>query len=324
MLNKKNRASAATAKVGPTKNHARIFILSCIDILLTVPLGIFFMRNNAQNVNPWLGWDDTHAKFSNIDQFPSIIWRSIPALELGLECTRWSPVLCAVVWFLFFGLDGQAREHYLLALGWVGDKTGFVRAVKWVYRRTGLKGVMRKWGWDKAPASEPPRVNVLDTAERKKPVDYLDQMDAEFAEWDKREKEEAERLAAQEKNNLSDVNSDNGLNRFDIDLEVGKSDLSLDTSSAEGSTTPIYNMYTSPFVRDTNGEGSGPSSAGTSTPASSYQDGSPSSGTEDATGGKRKNSDASAQEIHMPVFPECARLFGESGDKVYHRHTVAF
>jgi pheromone a factor receptor len=89
--------------------------LAAVDILCTVPISSYFVYINTLSMQPWISWEDTHYNFSNIDQFPSIIWRAIPAQEIGMELARWIPVLGAMLFFAFFGFTQEAKSHYKMA-----------------------------------------------------------------------------------------------------------------------------------------------------------------------------------------------------------------
>ncbi|KAH7926791.1 STE3-like pheromone receptor [Leucogyrophana mollusca] len=113
-----------------TSRYWRLMMLSGIEILCTVPLGLYaIILNSAGNqVQPWLGWADTHYDFSRVGQIPTVIWRVDPFAIVGLEMTRWLYVLCAFTFFAFFGLAEEARMNYRRAAYSVARSLGFAKS----------------------------------------------------------------------------------------------------------------------------------------------------------------------------------------------------
>jgi len=97
--------------------YIRLMLLAGIDVVLTVPLsGYMIYMNTVQGAFPWLSWDDTHWQFSRVDQVPALVWRSQPLTARGLESTRWFCVMCAFIFFGFFGFaERQGNTTALLS-----------------------------------------------------------------------------------------------------------------------------------------------------------------------------------------------------------------
>ncbi|TFK26924.1 pheromone B alpha 1 receptor [Coprinopsis marcescibilis] len=109
-----------------SSRYIRLMALAGCDVLFTVPAGCWSIATNARvGIYPWLGWEDTHIGFERVDQYPSILWRHNPEMEMGFEFTRWSIIFCAVVFFGFFGFADEARKHYRSAVGSVAKKMGY-------------------------------------------------------------------------------------------------------------------------------------------------------------------------------------------------------
>ena len=91
--------------------------LAMTDILLDTPLGIYEIYSNvvAGPLQPWISWDDTHFNFSHVEQFPAVIWRAQSTLNIPLELSRWLVVVCALIFFAFFGFAEEARKQYRAA-----------------------------------------------------------------------------------------------------------------------------------------------------------------------------------------------------------------
>ena len=80
-----------------------------LEILATVPVASFFLYAAiASGIYPWTGWRDVHSHFSNIHFVPRSVWSKYPNLELG----RWIGVICAFIFFAFFGFAEEARTNY--------------------------------------------------------------------------------------------------------------------------------------------------------------------------------------------------------------------
>ncbi|KAF9064868.1 pheromone receptor [Rhodocollybia butyracea] len=110
-------------------NSNRYFRLMCLagtEILFTLPLSCWSISLNAtaSPIQPWKGWDDTHSSFSFVGQYPSVIWHLDKGTAISLETTRWFVVLCAIVFFAFFGFADEARKNYRAAFDSVGKRVG--------------------------------------------------------------------------------------------------------------------------------------------------------------------------------------------------------
>ena len=73
---------------------------------------------------PWISWEDTHLDYYVVRQFPSVAWRPISAVAVGLELSRWLSVLAAFSFFAFFGFAEEARKRYRLAYSFASSRLG--------------------------------------------------------------------------------------------------------------------------------------------------------------------------------------------------------
>jgi len=100
--------------------------LAGIELLCTIPLASYDLYLNVSaGLVPWISWDNVHFGFSRVDQFPAIIWQSFPVLRSSLEITRWAFVICAFIFFAFFGFADEARKNYRSALDSVAKRMGY-------------------------------------------------------------------------------------------------------------------------------------------------------------------------------------------------------
>ena len=93
--------------------YVRLMLMAGTDVVFTVPLNAYFIyQSAAAGMYPWISWDDTHWRFSRVDQVPALVWRSQPLFARGLESSRWFGIMCALISFAFSGFSEEARKHY--------------------------------------------------------------------------------------------------------------------------------------------------------------------------------------------------------------------
>lgn len=98
--------------------YFRLMALACTEMLCTTPLAVFSIVLNATAapVVPWVSWDSIHYDFDRVGEIPAVLWRSSHLLVVGYTLTKWSGVICAFIFFIFFGFAAEARKHYSSAL----------------------------------------------------------------------------------------------------------------------------------------------------------------------------------------------------------------
>ncbi|KAH9964859.1 pheromone A receptor-domain-containing protein [Russula dissimulans] len=107
--------------------YLRLMALSTIEILGTIPLGTYILVSNARSgMIPWKSWADTHSNYSRVVQVAAFTWKSDPDAVFGLEMFRWSLVLCAFIFFAFFGFAVEARHHYRLVYTSLASRIGLL------------------------------------------------------------------------------------------------------------------------------------------------------------------------------------------------------
>ncbi|KAH7882764.1 pheromone A receptor-domain-containing protein [Phlebopus sp. FC_14] len=113
-----------------SSRYFRLMALAIIEIMLTIPLASFmiWLNSAAQPVEPWISWDNTHAEFSRVGQYPSVVWMQNHLLVVAMELTRWFVVVCAFIFFGFFGFAAEARKNYRAAFCAVAKGLGFTHA----------------------------------------------------------------------------------------------------------------------------------------------------------------------------------------------------
>lgn len=97
--------------------YLRLMMLSCSEILLTVPLTSFsiYITTAGVTLAPWVSWEETHYNFSRVKHVPSFIWRHNRAYLISVEMSRWIYPFAAFIFFALFGFAPEARRHYAIA-----------------------------------------------------------------------------------------------------------------------------------------------------------------------------------------------------------------
>jgi|SRR5712671_93053 len=107
--------------------YLRLMALSSIEILGTIPLGTYYLVLNARSgIIRWNSWADTHSNYSRVVQVPAFSWKNTHDSAFGLEMFRWSLVLCAFIFFAFFGFAVEARHHYRLVYTSLASRIGLM------------------------------------------------------------------------------------------------------------------------------------------------------------------------------------------------------
>lgn len=105
------------SSIGATANltsnrYFRLMALAGTDIIFTIPLSLYFLIYACNNfVGPW-NWNNVHNIDYVVNAIPAILWRSDLESNVGIELSRWLFVLCAFIFFGFFGFSEEARRHY--------------------------------------------------------------------------------------------------------------------------------------------------------------------------------------------------------------------
>lgn len=108
-----------------SSRYVRLMCLSGIELMLTVPLAIMAIALDTKaGVVPWINWENVHFDFSRVDLYPAIIWRQPGLLQTSLELSRWFIVMCAFIFFGFFGFADEAKKHYRSAFQTVAKTIG--------------------------------------------------------------------------------------------------------------------------------------------------------------------------------------------------------
>lgn len=127
-----------------SSRYFRLMGLAGIEMLCTIPLGAYVLYLNATSepVYPYISWENVHSDFSRVEQFASVQWRMSGPTVLAIELSRWLLVICAFVFFAFFGFADEARKNYRLAYVSVAKRVGLSTAGTISSWSTGSKSEM--------------------------------------------------------------------------------------------------------------------------------------------------------------------------------------
>jgi pheromone a factor receptor len=109
-----------------SSRYFRLMGLAGIEVVCTIPLACWsiYLNTSTQPVEPYVSWQYAHAEMGVIDQVPAVLWRATPISTMSIELTRWFLVLCAVIFFAFFGFADEARKNYRLAYTSIAKRVG--------------------------------------------------------------------------------------------------------------------------------------------------------------------------------------------------------
>lgn len=112
--------------------YLRLMILSAINLLCTIPLASWDLWTSVAlaPVVPYPGFNAVHESFSSVEQIPAALWENDFTARSGMEVSRWSSVICAFIFFIFFGFADEARKHYTQAWQTVVKMVGNSRATE--------------------------------------------------------------------------------------------------------------------------------------------------------------------------------------------------
>ncbi|KIJ08360.1 hypothetical protein PAXINDRAFT_182292 [Paxillus involutus ATCC 200175] len=98
-----------------TSRYLRLMLLASLDMLCTIPVGIYsmYIANVGVPLEPYISWANVHWGFSYVGLIPSIEWASDPPFRTSVELTRYLFPASSFLFFALFGFAGEARKNYL-------------------------------------------------------------------------------------------------------------------------------------------------------------------------------------------------------------------
>ena len=108
--------------------YLRLMGFAGCEILGTVPIASYFLYLAiSAGVEPWTGWSDVHSHFSRVGFLPRSDWEN-SRYKTSHELGQWIFVICAFIFFGFFGFAEEARTNYRAAYLTVAKHIGLSTA----------------------------------------------------------------------------------------------------------------------------------------------------------------------------------------------------
>ncbi|KAH7882760.1 pheromone A receptor-domain-containing protein [Phlebopus sp. FC_14] len=106
--------------------YFRLMGLAGIEVLCTVPLGAYsiYLNSTAEPIQRWISWSNTHYDFSRVGQYPSVVWHENQLTVISIQLSRYFIIICALIFFAFFGFADEAKRNYRLAYESVAKRVG--------------------------------------------------------------------------------------------------------------------------------------------------------------------------------------------------------
>ena len=103
--------------LNPDRYHIRLICFSAADLLVGIPITVFYLYNDAVRLVPFTGI--TRDQFYLIYWQTAVEWHSTTTGELSYELNRWIMVWGAFVFFAIFGFTEESRNNYRAVLQFV-------------------------------------------------------------------------------------------------------------------------------------------------------------------------------------------------------------
>lgn len=97
-----------------TSRFIRLMALSATEMLFSLPLSIYVLvlALNSSEWWPWVSWGDTHYNWYAVPKFSSQDIDAFPTLRASADFSRWAAVAGAFLFFVYFGMAGEASVVY--------------------------------------------------------------------------------------------------------------------------------------------------------------------------------------------------------------------
>lgn len=120
--------------------YFRLMLLAGTEILCTTSIACYALYLNLSSpLEPYISWENVHVGFSRVDQYPALEWKSVPVWNSSLELTRWGPIICAFIFFAFFGFADEARKNYRSAFDSVAKRVGYTNTGSGIFSFNGSR-----------------------------------------------------------------------------------------------------------------------------------------------------------------------------------------
>ena len=125
MKRRKRFQDLVTATGLAWNRYYRLVLLALGDLCLGLPFTIWGVVSPALlHFHPWISWEDTHKMYNRADQYSWVQIQLYPQMLPALEIQRWASVLCAALFFAFFGFAEEAKMNYRLFASTITKRLG--------------------------------------------------------------------------------------------------------------------------------------------------------------------------------------------------------
>ena len=108
-----------------TSCYYRLMALAAANILFTIPLAIYMIVTNlSEGLYPYRGFADLHSNFGRVESMAAIAWRQNATAVSLINFRIWTPIACALLFFVIFGFTAEARAQYRRAIARVAKPFG--------------------------------------------------------------------------------------------------------------------------------------------------------------------------------------------------------
>ena len=115
-----------------TSRYYRLMVLAAANILFTIPLAIYMIVINLrEGLYPYRGFADLHSRFGRVDSTAAVVWRQDATAVTVVNFRIWTPIPCALFFFVMFGFTAEARMQYKRAVSWIAKPFRCCRANSW-------------------------------------------------------------------------------------------------------------------------------------------------------------------------------------------------
>ena len=105
--------TSSTSSSLTSYRYLRLMLFASLDVLFLLPLNVYFLYlGSQQDFYPWHGLDDLHFGFSFVGQIPEEVWRVTQSGRNQVMLTPGTSIAACFVFFAFFGLAKESRDHY--------------------------------------------------------------------------------------------------------------------------------------------------------------------------------------------------------------------
>jgi len=104
--------------------YIRLMLLAATVAICSIAFQSFaLVEDFSEEIEPWTSFKELHANISVVIKYSAQQWRS-SSNAADLELSRWLWVICALLFFAFFGFSDEAVKHYRYAMSLAGSYVG--------------------------------------------------------------------------------------------------------------------------------------------------------------------------------------------------------